>query len=219
MKKTLAILLLCLGFSIGASAQEAEADNYAEKITIALNDMTTSKITLDDYVKICESIGIDMGEYITTLEVEEIEPFLEQFFRCIYYHFAKYGIPRDQADMVVESFKSAFYGAINNESQNRTTESVAAKADEFAKEMANIMEDALNGKQDQAATEKVGFDLGAYIGKITPEEIKVFQTEFYKALTVHISRIPALAEFTTAEINEIIELIRAQYDPIFGAFL
>lgn len=219
MKKTLAILLLCLGFSIGASAQKAEADNYAEKITIALNDMTASRITLDDYVKICESIGIDMGEYITTLEAEEIEPFLEHFFHCIYYHFAKYGFPRDQADMVIESFKSAFYEAINNESQNRTTESVAAKADEFAKEMANIMEDAINGKQDQAAAEKVGFDLGAYLGKITPEEIKVFQTEFYKALTVHISRIPALAEFTTAEINEIVELIRTQYDPIFGAFL
>lgn len=219
MKKTLAILLLCLGFSIGASAQKTEADNYAEKITIALNDMTASRITLDDYVKICESIGIDMGEYITTLEVEEIEPFLEHFFHCIYYHFAKYGFPRDQADMVIESFKSAFYEAINNESQNRTTESVAAKADEFAKEMANIMEDAINGKQDQAAAEKVGFDLGAYLGKITPEEIKVFQTEFYKALTVHISRIPALAEFTTAEINEVVELIRTQYDPIFGAFL
>lgn len=219
MKKTLAILLLCLGFSIGASAQKTEADNYAKQITVALNDMTQSRITIDDYVKICESIGIDMGEYITTLELEEIEPFLEHFFHCIYYHFAKYGFPRDQADMVIESFKSAFYEAINNESQNRTTESVAAKADEFAKEMANIMEDAINGKQDQAAAEKVGFDLGAYIGKITPEEIKVFQTEFYKALTVHISRIPALAEFTTAEINEIVELIRTQYDPIFGAFL
>ena len=120
--------------------------------------------------------------------------------------------------MIIAAFKDAFYGTINSEDQNKTTESVAAKADEFAKEMANIMEDTLNGEQDKAAAEKVGFDLGAYLGKITPEEIKVFQTEFYKALTVHISRIPALAEFTTAEIQEVVDLIKEQYDPIFEAF-
>lgn len=218
MKKLLVILLLSLGFSLGASAQEAEANNYAEQITIALSDFTRSNITLDDYVKKCEAIGIDMGSYITTLEREKVEPFLEDFFNCIYYNFAKYDFPKSQADMIIAAFKDAFYGAINSEDQNKTTESVAAKADEFAKEMANIMEDTLNGEQDKAAAEKVGFDLGAYLGKITPEEIKVFQTEFYKALTVHISRIPALAEFTTAEIQEVVDLIKEQYDPIFEAF-
>lgn len=218
MKKTLAILLLCLGFSIGASAQKTEADNYAKQITVALNDMTQSRITIDDYVKICESIGIDMGEYITTLELEEIEPFLEHFFHCIYYHFAKYDFPREQADMVIESFKSAFYGALNGEDENRTEESVSDTADQFAKEISALIEDSLDGEQDQKAAEKVGFDLGSYLGRINQDELNIFQKEFYDALTVHLARIPALAEFSHEEIKGLVDMIKEQYDPIFESF-
>lgn len=218
MKKTLAILLLCLGFSIGASAQKAEADNYAEQITVALNDLTQSKINLEDYIKICESIGVDMGEYITTLEVEEIEPFLEHFYHCIYYHFAKYDFPIDQADMVIESFKSAFYGALNGEDENRTEESVSDTADQFAKEISALIEDSLDGEQDQEAAEKVGFDLGSYLGRINQDELNIFQKEFYDALTVHLARIPALAEFSHEEIKGLVDMIKEQYDPIFESF-
>ena len=218
MKKTLAILLLCLGFSIGASAQKVEADNYAEQITVALNDLTQSKINLEDYIKICESIGVDMGEYITTLEVEEIEPFLEHFYHCIYYHFAKYDFPREQADMVIESFKSAFYGALNGEDENRTEESVSDTADQFAKEISALIEDSLDGEQDQKAAEKVGFDLGSYLGRINQDELNIFQKEFYDALTVHLARIPALAEFSHEEIKGLVDMIKEQYDPIFESF-
>ena len=218
MKKTLAILLLCLGFSIGASAQKTEADNYAKQITVALNDRTQSRITIDDYVKICESIGTDIGEYITTLELEEIEPFLEHFFHCLYYHFAEYDFPREQADMIIESFKAAFYGALSGEDADRTEESVVDTADHFAKEMASLIEDLLNGDQDQKAGEKVGFDIGSYLARLTPDKLNIFEKEFYEALTVHLARIPALAEFSHEEIKGLADMIKEQYDPIFEPF-
>jgi hypothetical protein len=220
MKKLLAILILCLGFSLGASAQDEKADNYAEQITIALSDLTKLKIDMEDYVKTCEAIGLEMGEYISTLDLEEIDPFLEQFYHCIYYHFAKYGFPRNQADMVIESFKEAFYAAIDKELGNNVEEDgVAVKADQFAKQISNLIEDSFHGEEDNKEAENVGFELGKYLGRLNKDEIKIFQTEFYAALTIYISRIPDLAEFTTAEINELIDMIKGQYDMIFESFL
>ena len=120
--------------------------------------------------------------------------------------------------MVIESFKSAFYGALNGEDENRTEESVSDTADQFAKEISALIEDSLDGEQDQKAAEKVGFDMGSYLGRINQDELNIFQKEFYDALTVHLARIPALAEFSHEEIKGLVDMIKEQYDPIFESF-
>lgn len=217
MKKLIVIMLLCIGFSIGAWAQNAKADQYAKEITVAMYDLTNSKISMDTYVKKCEQIGINMGTYIATLDIEDIQPFLDHFYQCIYYHFAKYDFDKDAADMVISSFKESFYGTLNGD-YTTNKESVNVAADRFAREFANIIEDSINGDSDEEEAEQVGFELGKYITKLTPSEVKSFQQEFYKALTVHVSRIPDLADLTHEEISELIDMFREQLDHIFEAF-
>ena len=91
-------------------------------------------------------------------------------------------------------------------------------ADQFAKEISALIEDSLDGEQDQKAAEKVGFDMGSYLGRINQDELNIFQKEFYDALTVHLARIPALAEFSHEEIKGLVDMIKEQYDPIFESF-
>ena len=217
MKKLFATLALCLGLCIGSYAQDAKADAYAGKLTIALHDLTNSKIDMDTYVDLCHSIGNELGDYVATLEEDQIFPFLEEFYHCIYYHFAKYDFSIQDADNVINSFKKAFNEALSGESENRTTESVIAKADYFAGLLSDIMEDAMDNGQDEAAAEKAGVDLGAYLGTLSPDEVQVFQTAFYEALAVHIARIPALSELSFEDIKDLIDLIKVEYDPIFEA--
>ena len=217
MKKTLAILLLCLGFCIGASAQDTKANHYAEQMAIAVNDMLHSRISLEEYVKICEKIGVDMGVHMADIGQDQTEDFLEDFFNCIYYNCAKYDIPKEQADMIISSFKQAFYGT-PGEIENYSTESIAATAEQYAKDIAVIMGEAMEGKENKDRAEKLGYNMGVLLSQITPDEVKLFQEELYKALAVHISRLPAFSEFTRTEINILVDMIKEQYDPIFKAF-
>ena len=217
MKKLLATLALCLGLCIGAYAQNAKADAYAEKMTVALHDLTNSKIDLDTYVEICKNIGDELGDYVATLEEEDIYPFLEYFYNCIYYHFAKYDFAKTDADNLINSFKQAFNAALNGEIDSRTSETVIAKADHFAGLLSDLIEDSLAEGQDEEEANKIGVQLGAYIGQLRPDEIKTFQSSFYDALTVHIARIPALSELSYEDIKDLVDMIKEQYDPIFEA--
>ena len=219
MKKLFLIMLLCLGFGIGASAQDAKASQYAEKMTLALSDLSKSKIDMDTYVKTCETIGEELGEYLTTLESEDVMPFIEHFYNCIFYHFAKYDFKIEDAFMVTQSFKQSINKALSGEKESDTPESVATTADKFAKQLADVMEKAMNGEEDQAEAEKIGSEMGAYIGSITKDDVRIFREEFYNGLTVHISRIPALADLTSEDIKEVVEMIKVQYEKVFEAFL
>ena len=84
MKKLLVIMLLCLGLGTGAWAQQdPKANDFAKELTVALDDMLSSRTTLEGYTKACENIGLKLGDYMSSLEAEEIAPFLEYFYQCI----------------------------------------------------------------------------------------------------------------------------------------
>lgn len=222
MKKLLVIMLLCLGLGTGAWAQQdPKANDFAKELTVALDDMLSSRTTLEGYTKACENIGLKLGDYMSSLEAEEIAPFLEYFYQCIYYNFARYDLPKDYADMIINSFKDALNAAMTGEEAEEEapfTEPVNEAAEYYAKLFSNLIEDTLNGDEDQAAAEKAGYDLGIYLAKLSTDEVKSFREQFYSFLTVHISRIPELSEMTGEEINDLIGIFKAEYDPIFEMF-
>jgi hypothetical protein len=225
MKKLLVTMLLCLGLGTGAWAQQdPKADDFAKGLTVALSDMLGSRLTLDGYIKACESIGLEMGEYISTLEAEEIAPFLEYFYQCIYYNFAKNDLPKDYADMIITSFKDTINAAMAGEEVETQKEeatftgTVTEGAEYYAKLFTTLMEDTLDGEGDQVAAEKAGYDMGVYLATLSTDQVKSFREQFYSFLTVHMSRLPILAEMTGEEINDLIGIFKAEYDPIFEMF-
>ena len=223
MKKLLVIMLLCLGLGTGAWAQQdPKADDFAKELTVALDDMLNSRLTLDGYTKACENIGLKLGDYMSTLEADEIAPFLEYFYQCIYYNFARYDLPKDYADMIINSFKDALNAAITGEEIEEEeapfTGTVTETAEYYAKLFTTLIEDTLEGEEDQVAAEKAGYDLGVYLAELSTDEVKSFREQFYSFLTVHMSRLPALSEMTGEELKDLIDIFKAQYDPIFEIF-
>lgn len=223
MKKLLVIMLLCLGLGTGAWAQQdPKADVFAEELTVAVDDMLSSRLTLEGFTKTCENIGLKLGEYISTLEAEEIAPFLEHFYQCIYYNFAKHDLPKDYADMIINSFKDTIKAALSGyeseEVETPSFRSVNEGAEYYAKLFTNLFEDAMNGEQDEAVAEQAGYELGLYLTKLSTDEVKSFRDHFYTCMTVHISRLPDLAELTGEEINDVMDIFKAEYDPIFELF-
>ena len=218
MKKLLIIMILCLGFCSGTWAQNAKADYFARELTVALDNWLSSRSNMSDYTAECERIGIELGDYLKTMEIEAIEPFLEEFLKRIYHNFADFGLPKEHADMVVNSFKDAFYAAFvgeETEDEGTFTGTVSEAADYYSKLFSSLTEDAFNGEQDQAEAEKVGYELGVYLAGLPTDDVKTFQKEFYSLLAVHLSRIPAFAELTSEEMAELIDIFRMEYDKIF----
>ena len=91
-------------------------------------------------------------------------------------------------------------------------------AEYYAKLFTTLIEDTLEGEEDQVAAEKAGYDLGVYLAELSTDEVKSFREQFYSFLTVHMSRLPALSEMTGEELKDLIDIFKAEYDPIFEIF-
>lgn len=221
MRRFIFTVLLILGFGVFANAQDndlaGKADKLALELTQAVNGLMKLEINMDDYQKKCNAVGVKMGLHIANLSEEEIQTYLNNFYNSLYYHFASYGIDKETADYLIDSFKKGLSGAEDSADEQEQEQVPATdKADGFAQQIAYFLEAAMYGTQDDKAMENMGVEIGEYLAGLTESDVLAFKEQFYKSLRVYVLRIENMDEETC---DLLMDMFREQFEQVFDIFL
>ena len=219
MKRFFLTLLLILGLGIVANAQDTgfaeKADKLALELTQAVNEMSQLNIDFDEYEKKCTAIGLKMGLHLVELSDEDQKAYLDKFINSLYYYSAEYGIDKETADMLVESFYKAWTGSEDTRTQAQDDTPISSVADSYARQIASYIEEMIEGADKNKELENVGMQMGNYLTTLSKEEVVTYRDEFYKSLEFYILKI----EYVDEESCEILmDTFRKELDKVFDVF-
>lgn len=218
MKKFIALMFLCLGLSIGANAQNTEAvtkaDGFAHELATCVKDAMNGTTTMEAYEHKCTEIGFRIGLAIATQETDENKIFLSVLFACLQEYCEQFEIDPIVAEIFITAIKSELTEEVTGEPVPQR-ETVAEKADRYAKGLAKIIEDAFKGVENDKEAENLGLRLGAELAQLSSDDVKIFKTEFYNALKSYLAQIDDLDEVS---VSLLMELFTTEYDALFKEF-
>ena len=218
MKKFIALILLCFGLSIGANAQNAEAvtkaDGFAHELATCVKEVMDGTITMEVYERKCTEIGFRIGFALATQETNENKIFLSVMFACLQEYCEQFEIDPAIAEIFITAIKSELTEEVTGKPAPQT-ETIAEKADKYAREMAKFIEDAINGVENEKEAENMGLRLGADLAQLSSDDVKLFRDEFYVALKSYLTLIDDLDDVT---VSLLMELLQVEYDEIFKEF-
>ena len=216
MKKFVFLLLLCFGLSMGANAQNAEvvtkADKSAYEFASALKDALNGTCSQDVFEQKCTEIGFRIGFTYSLMSTDEQRLYLNVLPACLQSYCEQFEVDPAIGDIIIK----ALIEEIKTDGQPAPqTESIAAMADRYAKEMARMMGDSMNGVDNEEEAERLGVQLGIDLVKIGGDNVKLFQNIFYESLRTYLLQIDGI---DTDICSLVIELLKAEYDAIFEQF-
>lgn len=222
MRRFIFTVLLILGFSILANAQDndlaAKADKVALELTQAVNSLMQEEISIEDYEKKCNETGMQMGLHIADLNAGETQTYLNCFYNSIYYYFAKYDIDKETADYLIDSFKQSWAEATDSgDEQKQESMSVTEKADSYARTLVRFIEATLDGEEeDENVMENTGVEMGLYLSELSKSEVMAFKNQFYKSIEAYLLKIETI---DAATCRLLMDTFKTEFDEVFKIFL
>lgn len=222
MKRFIFTALLILGSFVFANAQDNDladkADKVALELTKAVNSLMQEEISIEEYEKKCNEVGMQMGLHVADMTAGEIQTYLNCFYNSVYYYFAKYDIDKETADYFVDLFKKAWAeAAAPADEQKPASTSVTEKADSYARTIAGFIEATLDGKaEDENVIENTGVEMGLYLSELSESEVMTFKDQFYKSIEAYLLKIEAIDADTW---RLLMDRFKTQFDEMFKLFL
>ena len=219
MKKFAALMLLCLGLSIGANAQDSsittKVDTYAKELASVLQKGMDGTYSDEEFDQKCSAIGASVGVYIIKLSPEERTTFVDKFYTQLVNYCKQYGMDSEMSVILATGIRNELMLAVGGEIKQQS-ETVTDMAKRYAKEMVEICEASLLGVDTDKKSERLGAQLGVDLLSLGSDNIKVFKETFYRELESQMSKVSGLDAATRATL---MNFIKIQYDPIFQEFL
>lgn len=236
MKKILLMIALTLGLSMGTYAQNsslaANADKYASELAKDLNSLMVGDLSQEAYMKECETLGYELGNYISTLSsADDIKVFFDLFYKSAHEKIVSYGIDESIADALIESIQeslvkevSKLLGVAGQPSEDSEEDSVEASeediktnADTFARKLIGLIEKILTDNAvDEKALNDLGIEIGLYIGGLSKSDTIKFRDEFYSRLDFYAARIESIDYDTYIWMQD---FYRQNFNPAFESIL
>ena len=219
MKKFAVLMLLCLGLSIGANAQDSsiatKVDTFAQELANVLQKGMDGTYSDEEFGQKCSAVGASVGEYIIKLSPEERTTFVDKFYTQLVNYCEQYGMDSEMSVILATGIRNELMLAVGGEIKQQS-ETVTDMAKRYAKEMGEIWEAALLGVDNVKETERLGAQIGVALWSLGSDYIKVFKETFYRELESQMSKVSGLDAATRATL---MNFIKIQYDPIFQEFL
>lgn len=236
MKKILLMIALTLGLSMGTYAQNssltANADKYASELAKDLNSLMVGDLSQEAYMKECETLGYELGNYLSTLSsADDIKVFFDLFYKSAHEKIVSYGIDESIADALIESIQeslvkevSKLSGVAGQSSEDSDEDSVEASeediktnADTFARKLIGLIEKILTDNAvDEKALNDLGIEIGLYIGGLSKSDTIKFRDEFYSRLDFYAARIESIDYDTYIWMQD---FYRQNFNPAFESIL
>ena len=135
-------------------------------------------------------------------------------FACLQEYCEQFEVDPAIAEIFITAIKSELTEEVTGKPVPQT-ETIAEKADKYAREMAKFIEDAINGVENEKEAENMGLRLGADLAQLSSDDVKLFRDEFYVALKSYLTLIDDLDDVT---VSLLMELLQVEYDEIFKEF-
>ena len=232
MKKILLMIALTLGLSMGTYAQNssltANADKYASELAKDLNSLMVGDLSQEAYMKECETLGYELGNYLSTLSsADDIKVFFDLFYKSAHEKIVSYGIDESIADALIESIQeslvkevsklSGVAGQPSEDSVEASEEDIKTNADTFARKLIGLIEKILTDNAvDEKALNDLGIEIGLYIGGLSKSDTIKFRDEFYSRLDFYAARIESIDYDTYIWMQD---FYRQNFNPAFESIL
>lgn len=236
MKKILLMIALTLGLSMGTYAQNssltANADKFASELAKDFNSLMVGDLSQEAYMKECETLGYELGNYISTLSsADDIKVFFDLFYKSAHEKIVSYGIDESVAETLIESIQeslvkevSKLSGVAGQSSEDSEEDNVEASeediktnADTFARKMIGFIEKILTDNAvDEKAMSDLGIEIGLYIVGLSKSDTIKFRDEFYSRLDFYAARIESIDYDTYIWMQN---FYRQNFNPAFESIL
>lgn len=232
MKKIILMIALILGLSMGTYAQNssltANADKYASELAKDLNSLMVGDLSQEAYMKECETLGYELGNYLSTLSsANDVKVFFDLFYKSAHEKIVSYGIDESIADALIESIQeslvkevsklSGVAGQPSEDSVEASEEDIKTNADTFARKLIGLIEKILTDNAvDEKALNDLGIEIGLYIGGLSKSDTIKFRDEFYSRLDFYAARIESIDYDTYIWMQD---FYRQNFNPAFESIL
>lgn len=232
MKKILLMIALILGLSMGTYAQNssltANADKYASELAKDLNSLMVGDLSQEAYMKECETLGYELGNYLSTLSsADDIKVFFDLFYKSAHEKIVSYGIDESIADALIESIQESLVKEVSKlsgvaeqpseDSVEDNEEDIKTNADTFARKLIGLIEKILTDNAvDEKALNDLGIEIGLYIGGLSQSDTIKFRDEFYSRLDFYAARIESIDYDTYIWMQD---FYRQNFNPAFESIL
>lgn len=232
MKKILLMIALILGLSMGTYAQNssltANADKYASELAKDLNSLMVGDLSQEAYMKECETLGYELGNYLSTLSsADDIKVFFDLFYKSAHEKIVSYGIDESIADALIESIQESLVKEVSKlsgvaeqsseDSVEASEEDIKTNADTFARKLIGLIEKILTDNAvDEKALNDLGIEIGLYIGGLSKSDTIKFRDEFYSRLDFYAARIESIDYDTYIWMQD---FYRQNFNPAFESIL
>lgn len=232
MKKIILMIALILGLSMGTYAQNssltANADKYASELAKDLNSLMVGDLSQEAYMKECETLGYELGNYLSTLSsADDVKVFFDLFYKSAHEKIVSYGIDESIADALIESIQeslvkevsklSGVAGQPSEDSVEASEEDIKTNADTFARKLIGLIEKILTDNAvDEKALNDLGIEIGLYIGGLSKSDTIKFRDEFYSRLDFYAARIESIDYDTYIWMQD---FYRQNFNPAFESIL
>lgn len=222
MKKIVLMIALTLGLSMGTYAQNssltANADKYASELAKDLNSLMVGDLSEEAYMKKCETLGYELGNYISTLSsADDVKVFFDLFYKSAHEKIVSYGIDELVADALIESLKESLAEDSEEDSVEASEEDIKTNADTFARKLIGLIEKILTDNAvDEKALNDLGIEIGLYIVGLSKSDTIKFRDEFYSRLDFYAARIESIDYDTYIWMQD---FYRQNFNPAFESIL
>jgi hypothetical protein len=219
MKKFTILMLLCLGLSIGANAQDSsittKVDTYAKELASVLQKGMDGTYSDEEFDQKCSEIGVSVGVYIIKLSPEERTTFVDKFYTQLVNYCEQYGMDSETSVILATAIRNELTLAAGGEVE-QSNESVDEMAKRYASEMVKLCEASFLGADNDKEAERLGAQLGVELARLGSDNIKVFREVFYSELESQMAEVSGLDAATRSLL---LKFIKLQYDSIFQEFM
>lgn len=219
MKKFAVLMLLCLGLSIGANAQDSsistKADLSAKKLANAIQKGMDGIYSEKEFDQKCIEIGSLISTYMAPMSPEEQKTFTNELHTKLINYCIQYGLDPDTSRIMATAVTNGLTQDTEG-SNDQQREPVAEMAKRYAKEMAKLIEASFLGTNTDKEAGRIGAQLGVDLSRLDSDNIKVFKELFYRELESQMSKTSGLDANTRSTL---LNWIKIQYDPLFQYYL
>ena len=210
------------------SSLTANADKYASELAKDLNSLMVGDLSQEAYMKECETLGYELGNYLSTLSsADDIKVFFDLFYKSAHEKIVSYGIDESIADALIESIQeslvkevsklSGVAGQSSEDSVEASEEDIKTNADTFARKLIGLIEKILTDNAvDEKALNDLGIEIGLYIGGLSKSDTIKFRDEFYSRLDFYAARIESIDYDTYIWMQD---FYRQNFNPAFESIL